>query len=124
MAELVEFKQNNPQTTYEAEDWPIGKVALIYAGVLILLAITPFILIAAYPNAVSDTSRKLLVKPPAPELQVDPQRDLASFRLKEDQRLNTYYWVDRQKGVVHIPIDEAMKKLARSGIDGFPKGWP
>jgi hypothetical protein len=124
MAELVEFKQNNPQTTYEAEDWPIGKVALIYAGVLILLAITPFILIAAYPNAVSDTSRKLLVKPPAPELQVDPQRDLASFRLKEDQRLNTYYWVDRQKGVVHIPIDEAMKKLARSGIDGFPKGSP
>jgi hypothetical protein len=35
--------------------------------------------------------------------------------------LNTYYWVDRDKGVVHIPIAEAMKRLVAKGIDGFPQ---
>jgi hypothetical protein len=30
----------------------------------------------------------------------------------EDKRLAGYGWVDREKGLVHIPIEEAMKKLA------------
>ena len=35
--------------------------------------------------------------------------------------LNTYYWVNRDKGLVHIPIAEAMKRIATKGIDGFPQ---
>jgi hypothetical protein len=35
--------------------------------------------------------------------------------------LNTYYWIDRDKGIVHIPIAEAMKRVATKGIDGFPQ---
>jgi hypothetical protein len=31
---------------------------------------------------------------------------------EEDKRLAAYGWVDREKGLVHIPIEEAMKKLA------------
>jgi hypothetical protein len=31
---------------------------------------------------------------------------------KEDDRLAGYGWVNRDKGIVHIPIEEAMKKLA------------
>jgi len=124
MADLAKVKQNNPQTAYEQEDWPIGKVGLIYFGIFVFLVISPFILMAAYPSAVSDVSRKLLVKPLSPELQVDPQQDLKSFRLHEDQRLHTFYWVDKAKRIVHIPIEQAMKKLSQSGIDGFPKGQP
>ena len=124
MADVAEVKQDNPQAAYEQEDWPIGKVGLIYFGIFVFLLISPFILMAAYPSAVSDVSRNLLIKPPAPELQVDPQQDLEIFRLHENQRLNTFYWVDKAKGVVHTPIEQAMKKLARSGINGFPKGQP
>jgi hypothetical protein len=124
MAELAQTRDGNPHTAYEDEDWHIGKVGLVYAGLFVFLVITPFILMAAYPSSLSDASRRLLVRPPAPELQVTPQHDLANFLLQQDQRLNTYYWVDKQKGVVHIPIREAMKNLARSGIGGFPKGGP
>jgi hypothetical protein len=78
----------------------------------------------AYPRSVSDVSRRLEVRPPAPELQVNPQQDLVTFRLNEENRLNNYYWIDKQKGIVHIPIEQMMKKLTAQGIDGFPKRQP
>ncbi len=124
MAEIAQVKQSNPQTTYEREDWPIGKVGLVYIGIFIFLVITPFILMAAYLSAMRDTSRKLLVVPPSPVLQVDPAREMLLFNAHQDKLLNTYYWVDKSRGVVHVPIDKAMKKLAVQGIDGFPKAKP
>ena len=93
-------------------------------GTLRFLVIAPFVLIRAFPRAVSDVSRALTVEPPQPRLQTNPPEDLARFRVDEEKQLNTYYWVDKQKGLVHIPIDEAMKRIAADGIDGFPRGQP
>jgi hypothetical protein len=115
---------DRPRTAYEPEDWPLGTVGLIYLGIFIFLVVTPLLLVWAYPSAVSDAGRRLLVEPPAPRLQVDPARDLAEFRAEKNKELNTYYWVNKQKGIVHIPIEQAMKKLVAQGIDGFPKGPP
>ncbi|MFZ3238112.1 MAG: hypothetical protein WA417_08270 [Stellaceae bacterium] len=114
-------REDNPKTAYEHEDWRIGYVGLVYAGTFAFLVIAPLILMWVYSSAVSDVSRKLAVQPPAPELQVAPAQDLARFRAQEEKRLDTYYWVDKSKGIVHIPIEEAMKKLAKEGIAGFPK---
>jgi hypothetical protein len=61
------------------------------------------------------------IAPPGPRLQTSPERDMQQFRAEEDKRLNSYYWIDKQKGSVHIPIDEAMKKVVNTGIPGFPK---
>ena len=124
MTEVARVRQDNPNTSYEREDWPIRTVGLIYLGTFVFLVIAPLVLMWTYPTAVSDVSRKLVVQPPSPELQVNPQQDLANFRAQENKLLNTYYWVDKHKGIVHIPIDQAMKKLARSGIDRFPKKQP
>jgi hypothetical protein len=124
MIEAAEVRQNNPKTAFEREDWPLGPVGLVYLGIFLFLVITPLVLILAYPSAVSDVGRGLAIKPPAPELQIDPAQDLANLRAAEDRRLNTYYWVDKQKGIVHIPIEQAMKKIAASGIPGFPSGRP
>ena len=108
-------------TAYEASDWDLGPVALVYAGVLALLVISCTVLIAAYPRSLPDANRDLHIAPPAPRLQTNPAADLAKFRTEEAKRLNGYYWADRQKGIVHIPIEEGMKKLAATGIPGFPK---
>ncbi len=51
-------------------------------------------------------------QPPEPRLTATPARDLAAFRAMEDQRLNHYAWVDRQAGVVRIPIERAMQRMA------------
>ena len=53
-----------------------------------------------------------LDKIPQPRLQVSEPVDLAKLRQAEDSLLNSYGWVDREKGIVRIPIDEAMRLLA------------
>ena len=40
---------------------------------------------------------------PQPQLQQTPVVDLEAMRAEEDQLLNSYAWVDQQKGVVRIP---------------------
>jgi hypothetical protein len=124
MAELGDHIQNNPDTDYEQSDFPIGAIGLALLGIFVFLVIAPFVLMAAFPRAASDVSRAPTVEPPAPRLQIDPSEDLGQFRAKEQKQLDTYYWIDKQKGVVHIPIEQAMKKLAEQGIDGFPRGQP
>ena len=37
----------------------------------------------------------------------------AEWRQRQIQRLHGYGWVDRKAGVVHVPIDEAMARVAR-----------
>jgi hypothetical protein len=59
---------------------------------------------------------KLVEVPPEPRLQETPAIDLVRFRAREDERLSTYGWVDRQGGVVRIPIDRAMQIVAHEGL--------
>jgi len=55
------------------------------------------------------------VLPPTPRLQPDPRRDLQHFREAQQELLHTYGWVDRNAGIVHIPIDRAMDLLIQRG---------
>ena len=124
MAELDERIEDNPDSAYEQSDWPLGTIGLIFVGIFILLVISPFVMIAAFPTTPADVSRALTVEPPQPRLQTDPSEDLLQFRAEEEKRLNGYYWIDKKKGIVHIPIERAMKEVAAEGIDGFPRGRP
>lgn len=54
--------------------------------------------------------------PPEPRLQIDPASDLSQMQAAEDARLRSYGWVDRQSGVVRIPIERAMKLIAERGL--------
>jgi hypothetical protein len=125
MAEVVEERvEDNPETAYEQSDWPLGTIALILLATFIVLVISPFVMIGAFPRSVADVSRAFTVEPPRPQLQTDPSEDLVKFRGEEAKRLDSYYWVDKKKDIVHIPIEQAMKQVAEEGIDGFPRGKP
>ena len=67
---------------------------------------------AKYPLAASQGHRE----PPEPRLQTDPRQDLADMRAKEDEVLGSYGWVDKNAGVVRIPIDAAMKLTLERGL--------
>lgn len=121
MANAEAEKSTRPKTAFEPTDWEVAPIAAIYVGVLLLLVISCFAIAIAYPNTLSDVSRSLRINPPGPRLQTDDAAELRRFRAEEDRRLNGYHWIDKQKGIVRIPIGEAMQKLVRSGIDGFPK---
>lgn len=58
-----------------------------------------------YPLAVNEAPRL----PPEPRLQQFPREDIMNFRRGEEALLQHYGWVDRNAGIVHIPIQDAMR---------------
>ena len=50
--------------------------------------------------------------PPVPRLQVNPDRDIETYRAAEDAQLEGYGWVDPASGTVHIPIERAISITA------------
>jgi hypothetical protein len=53
---------------------------------------------------------------PAPQLEVNERTELNGERLREEDTLSTYGWVDQKAGTVRIPIDRAMDLLAQRGL--------
>lgn len=54
--------------------------------------------------------------PPGPKLQVHPALELRDLRQGEDEKLNSYGWVDQSAGIARIPIDRAMDLLLKNGL--------
>ena len=54
--------------------------------------------------------------PRRPRLQVRPEIDLAAFRAQEAAILTTYAWVDKEHGIVRIPVEDAMRLVAERGL--------
>lgn len=121
MARTHDLRGVNPETDYEKSDMSLRAIGLAALGVLALLVAGPVALHVFDTAVPEDAPRGPTVLPPVPRLETEPAADLATLRASEDKRLDSYGWVDRQKGIVHIPIAEAMKRLAAEGIDGFPR---
>ncbi len=54
--------------------------------------------------------------PPEPRLQTNPREDLLKLRASEDATLDSYGWVDKNLGIVRIPIALAMKLTLERGL--------
>jgi len=59
-------------------------------------------------------------RPPLPRLQPDPPADLAKVRAEEADRLDSYGWIDKDAGVVHIPVEQAMRIALERGVATAP----
>jgi hypothetical protein len=124
-----------PQVGYERTDvdtWAIGKFGI--ALVLICVASMGMLLMFFHymiardgpppPKASSGLNREASKQPPAPQLEETPIRDLQAERAAEDRILNSYGWVDKQHGIVRIPIDKAIDLLAQKGLPARPGDGP
>jgi hypothetical protein len=69
-----------------------------------------------YSLAAADAERL----PPEPRLQTAPRQDLIDLRAQEQQLLQTYGWVDRNAGVVRIPIEDAIRLTLERGLPVRP----
>jgi len=121
-----EYLETPPGSTYEHTDanvWVIVKflVWLAVSAVVIhfgLGAMYELLIRQAtetehpYPLAVAQEERL----PPAPRLQQFPRNDLYQFRMDEQSLLERYGWMNREAGVVHIPIEEAMRLTVERGL--------
>jgi hypothetical protein len=68
------------------------------------------------PNYNGDYEKYLKEDFPAPQLEVNERTELNDIRLREENTLSSYGWVDEKAGTVHIPIDRAMELLAQRGL--------
>lgn len=58
--------------------------------------------------------------PPPPRLETAEGQDYAAYRATAERQLSSYGWVDRQAGVVSIPIERSMDLLAARGLPTRP----
>jgi hypothetical protein len=116
-----------PAVGHETTDADIGGVYLFGLGLMVTLVIVSLVVwmmlavftgmearraVRQYPLASGQQDRV----PPAPRLQINPREDLRELRAREDAVLNSYGWVDKNAGVVRIPIGEAMKLTVERGL--------
>ena len=53
---------------------------------------------------------------PNPRLEEDERGQLNGIRLKEEQALSSYDYIDKNAGTVRIPIDRAMDLIVQRGL--------
>jgi hypothetical protein len=53
---------------------------------------------------------------PEPQLETNERTELSKIRLREEDTLSTYGYVDENAGTVRIPIDRALDLLAQRGL--------
>jgi hypothetical protein len=118
--------RNNPshpdiERGYEVRDVSVGALAAF--GVLLTLILATVLGashdlafdLAKWAGHSPSAHATSVFHPPAPILEVDPERNLTTFRQREDTQLRSYGWVDRAAGTVHIPIERAMDQMVADG---------
>ena len=53
---------------------------------------------------------------PKPALQVDDVADMNKLKAENEEILNSYGWVDKNNGVVRVPIQTAIDQVAQKGL--------
>ena len=120
---MDETKQpHTPQIRHETTDvdvWAVGKFAIGQVIVCVVSIGLLFGLLKFFQSR-EETPVANTVEPvklfPEPQLQKTPVPDLKAIRAEEDKVLNGYAWVDQPKGVVRIPVAQAIEVLAKRGL--------
>ena len=125
MTEPMAAKRERRAPGYETTDASAGMLGKVAAALVALLAATFFGILILFkvldyalpalldrqPHPLAETRQQ----PSGPLLQVDPPQQKFDLQAIEDRVLTTYDWVDREQGLVRIPIDRAIAILAKQG---------
>ncbi|GIV79312.1 hypothetical protein FKZ61_004170 [Litorilinea aerophila] len=120
------------RASYEVRDADVRAVALFGLAVLLTLLLVYGLLRLLLtgwlnqPLTAGPQVAPALVTPvaaPGPGLVAAPSQELDAYLQEQSQRLGSYGWVDREAGIVHVPITQAMEMLVEQGLparDGPP----
>jgi hypothetical protein len=134
MAEMhlphAEHATNDASVDHEASDVNIRAVFGFAAGLTIatgVIAFAVFLLFQYFSARAAETTfteyplaTQASRVPPEPRLQTNPRQDLSDLQGREDQQLQSYGWVDKNTGIVRIPIDRAMQLVVERGLPTRP----
>jgi hypothetical protein len=126
---------------YERSDISAAGIVYFLVGLIVFLVISHFIVSGLYDflekysqahqtpisplvnNAPVDTRKLptdyrdyLKQNFPSPQLETDERTQLNDVRLREEDTLSTYDYIDQKAGTVRIPIERAMDLIAQRGL--------
>jgi len=122
----------NPGVSHETRDVNVFQISAFGIGLLLACIVTVFAMWVMFrflfaredaknsnnPAAAMMSQRQ--TEPPKPNLQAEPKLELKDLRGNEDTMLHSYGWVDSSKGIVRIPIDQAIDIVAQKGLPSKP----
>jgi len=133
----------NAETHHEKSDVNVRALFVFFVAFVIFCAISHFVILFMYRQFVNLEKRhqnvpltmmerpESMTVPVVPRLQPFPTKtptgvippmastpvtDMVEMGDGQKQALNSYGYVDRQKGTVHIPIEEAKKRALQQGF--------
>jgi len=134
---LGHLHHENEEVEFERQDLSPRAVFGFLTGLAVVAGILVLILLGMYKfldryearnqplqnplssNTAADTRRVSdanVQKFPEPRLEQNERNEINEFRLREEQTLHSYGWVDQKAGTIHIPIDRAMELIAQRGL--------
>lgn len=123
----------HPDVMYEARDVNAKVIAWVVLGIFLSMALILISVKWTYGYFTRSEFRgeqpvtlvrQTRMATPGPLLQVNPTADLQQLRESEERLLNSYGWVDQKKGLVRIPIEEAMRLAVEKGLPAAEKPVP
>lgn len=141
MSEEIKHRAHDPETEFEHQDLSPHGVYAFLVGLAVAGVLVAFVLWGLYHfmeryEAAHQPAQNPLVQPsvetrqvspdailkfPQPRLENSERSELNDFRLKEEDTLDSYGWVDQKTGVVRIPIERAMQLIVQQGLPTTPK---
>ena len=118
LARSEEVQGVNLDVDYERRDVSPKLLGILGLSLFVVVAGSAAGLGYLYPPGSTSMLRQVppATPPGLPRLQVDPAADLAALRLTAEMQLGSYGWVDKAAGIAHVPIEEAMHRVAQQGI--------
>ena len=110
-----------PPSRFEGRDARFRHIAAGAAWLALALAVVLLAALWMYPDTMTDQYvARPLPQFAQPQLQASPRADMDRFQAQQLEALNGVYWLDRAHGIVHLPIQDAMRKVAEEGIADWP----
>jgi hypothetical protein len=126
--------------SFEHQDLSPRGVMYFFAGLIALIAVIYAIAFGIYRyldsyNHANQATMSPMVAPqadtrtvtekntrafPEPRLEKSERTELREFIEQQDRKLATYNWLDKDKGIVQIPIDRAMDLIVQRGLPVRP----
>lgn len=119
--------ESNDTVKFEATDIATRPIVVSVGALAIFTLVFTFVAhltfkgLASYVESTSPPASPLAAEyaakqPPEPRLQLDPKKDLEVLHAYEEKTLGTLAWVDKNAGIVQVPIERAMEILLTKGL--------
>lgn len=121
------------EARHESADVRVGVLAKLGVAVIVMTILVVFAVLFLFRSVVSRESRLEEPRSPlaaspttysGPALQVSPTDELQEMLAADRERLRSYGWVNREGGVVHIPIEHAIDLVAARGLPSREEETP